>query len=50
MISYILFQFDISRELSFCKFWGKEELNKGEMCELVLLQKDMYVEFKCYPF
>lgn len=41
MISCILFQLGISKELSFCKFCGKEELNKGEMREWVLLQKDI---------
>lgn len=40
MISCILFQLGISKELGFCKFCGKKELNKGKMHELVLLQKD----------
>lgn len=31
MISYILFQLGISRELHFCKFCGKEELDKGNV-------------------
>lgn len=50
MISCILFQLGISKELSFCKFCGKEELNKGKRRELVLLQKDIYTEFKCSLF
>lgn len=33
MISYILFQFGISRELNFCEFCGKEELTKGKLCD-----------------
>lgn len=50
MISCILFQLGISKELGFCKFCGKKELNKGKMHELVLLQKDIYIYIYRYIY